>query len=83
MPLSIADIVLALGSAVPYIFHSLWFFGEVSHSLSDIEGPHELAYGLGTNHDGGRYEQFARNDFIGLYFEEAGNWQGKLIPFRS
>lgn len=39
--------------------------------------------GLGTNHGSGRFEQFARNDFIGFFFEVGGNWQGKLIPFRS
>ena len=39
--------------------------------------------GLGTNHFGARHNQFARNDFIGFYFEDGGKWQGKLIPFRS
>lgn len=39
--------------------------------------------GLGTNHGSGRHDQFARNDFIGFFFEEGGNWQGKLIPFRN
>lgn len=39
--------------------------------------------GLGTNHGSGRFEQFARNDFIGFFFEDGENWQGKLIPFRS
>ena len=39
--------------------------------------------GLGTNHGSGRFEQFARNDFIGFFFEDGENWQGELIPFRS
>lgn len=39
--------------------------------------------GLGTNHGVGRHRQFARNDFIGFFFEDRGNWQGKLIQFRS
>ncbi|MET4422959.1 hypothetical protein AB7645_37325 [Bradyrhizobium sp. 956_D2_N1_5] len=39
--------------------------------------------GLGTNHGIGRHRQFARNDFIGFFFEDDGKWQGKLIPFRS
>lgn len=39
--------------------------------------------GQGTNRLGARHDQFARNDFIGFYFEEGGKWQGKLIPFRS
>lgn len=39
--------------------------------------------GLGTGHGGGSREQFARNDFIGFFFEDGGNWRGKLIPFRS
>ncbi|MDZ5454710.1 hypothetical protein [Labrys sp. ZIDIC5] len=39
--------------------------------------------GLGTNHGSGRFEQFARYDFIGFFFEDGGDWQGKLIPFRS
>jgi len=39
--------------------------------------------GLGTNHGIGRHQEFARNDFIGFFFEDGGNWQGKLIPFRS
>lgn len=36
--------------------------------------------GLGTNHGSGRFE---RNDFIGFFFEDGGNWHGKLIPFRG
>jgi len=39
--------------------------------------------GLGTNHFSVQHKQFARNDFIGFYFEEGGSWRGKLIPFRS
>lgn len=39
--------------------------------------------GLGTNHGSGRFKQFARNDFIGFFFRDGENWQGKLIPFRS
>ncbi|MER9723736.1 MULTISPECIES: hypothetical protein [unclassified Mesorhizobium] len=39
--------------------------------------------GLGTNHLGARDDQFARNDFIGFYFKEDGEWRGKLIPFRT
>lgn len=39
--------------------------------------------GLGTNHFSLQHDQFARNDFIGFFFEEGGKWQGKLIPFRS
>ena len=39
--------------------------------------------GLGTNHGSGNHEQFARNDFIGFFFENGGTWKGQLIPFRS
>ena len=39
--------------------------------------------GLGTNEGSGPFEQFARNDFVGFFFEDAGKWQGKLIPFRD
>jgi hypothetical protein len=39
--------------------------------------------GLGTDHFSNRHEQFSRNDFIGFFFEDGGNWRGKLIPFRS
>ncbi|MER9226139.1 hypothetical protein NKI39_10880 [Mesorhizobium sp. M0664] len=39
--------------------------------------------GQGTNHFSERHDQFARNDFIGFFFQESGKWQGKLIPFRT
>ena len=39
--------------------------------------------GMGTNHGSANHEQFARNDFIGFFFEESGAWKGKLIPFRN
>jgi hypothetical protein len=39
--------------------------------------------GLGTNHGSGRFEKFSRQDFIGFYFEDSGDWKGKMIPFRD
>lgn len=39
--------------------------------------------GLGTNHGSGRHDNFSRKDFIGFYFEDSGEWKGKMIPFRD
>lgn len=39
--------------------------------------------GLGTNHGYGRHDNFSRKDFIGFYFEDSGEWKGKMIPFRD
>jgi hypothetical protein len=39
--------------------------------------------GLGARQLGARREKFERSDFIGFYFEERGQWQGTLMPFRN
>ncbi|MGP4686751.1 hypothetical protein ACSV5K_10350 [Agrobacterium pusense] len=39
--------------------------------------------GLGTHRAGPHHEQFARNDYLGYFFREDGEWRGKLIKFRD
>ncbi len=39
--------------------------------------------GLGSVNFDAQHRKFARNDFIGFYFEEGGAWFGNLIPFRD
>jgi hypothetical protein len=39
--------------------------------------------GKGTSNWSGQPLQFARKSFIGFYFQENGQWRGKMQPFRS
>ncbi|TAY14055.1 hypothetical protein [Rhizobium leguminosarum] len=39
--------------------------------------------GKGSNRFGQEHRLFARNDFIGFYFETGGTWHGNLIRFRE